>query len=162
MGPSTYGFRLWLGATIGTIVLGCAQARLMFREEGRVREAYVSEIELCQTQELPYFDLELSEIVPREIEQGGRANHRMTYVLCPENPTETISGTLTTEILHKGKPIELYNREEAYDLEEGRWTIDAFIDFPLDIPSGAYALQVVFSYEEGELRKVSPFTIEAK
>ena len=151
-----------LALALCSVALGCAMTRLMMRSEGVEHEAYPSEIPLCQSQELPYFDIELSELIPTEIEQGERANHRLTYVMCPEKPTQSMPGTLTKQILHKGEPIELYRSEEPFDLEEGRWTIDHFIVFPPDTAPGAYALEVVFAYEGGEVRRVSSFIVEPK
>jgi len=144
------------------LALGCTSLKLRFREPGEVLETFpepVAEEYHCDKRPLPYFTVEKNELIPHRVKPGSEFNHRMVYILCPENPTQVVSGKLDTRILFKGKPI--FAESIDHELKPGRWRVDTFIPIDAEVAPGIYALEIGFASKDGNFTKLSTFAVEA-
>lgn len=139
--------------------LGCAtpiwvgKIRRAMREPGQELVDLPTKIERqydCDERKLPFFQLEKNELNPIRVHPGGEFNHRIVYVMCPENPTEVIEGALVTRIHFKGEPI-VSETLDPFEVKPGRWIVDAFIALPEDAEVGVYALELRFTSEISEI-----------
>jgi len=132
------------------LLSGCASIRWAvqksLRQEGLVNLALPEAVWKeygCDEQDLPFFEIETYELIPRKVKPGGEFNHRITYALCPARPTEVLAGKLNTQILYKGKPI--LEENDPYEILPGRWRIDTFVEIPETAPPGIYSYQLKFA-----------------
>jgi hypothetical protein len=114
----------------------------------------------CDTQKRPFFIIEDNELIPPRVDSGDEFNHRMIYVMCPDQPTEVVSGRLATRIRFKGDPIAQLT-EEHYEIKPGRWVIDASVALPEDAEPGVYAYEVEFESDSLDFEKQLTFVVEA-
>jgi hypothetical protein len=140
-------------------VLGCAtpiwlgKIRRAVREPGQELVDLPGKVERqydCEEKKLPFFRLERNELNPLRVHPGGELNHRMVYAMCPQHPTEVIEGVLVTQIRFKGRPI-VSETLDKFEIQPGRWIIDAFITLPENAEMGVYALELRFKSETSEI-----------
>ena len=161
-GLARAGILLWLICSI-VLVAGCASIRFSLREPGVVHKTFADKVAReyhCDKRPLPFFEFEKSELVPEKIKPGREFNHRIVYVLCPERPTGVISGKLHTRILNRGEAIK--HEVVEMELQEGRWVVDTFITLPESAEPGAYAMQVTFDSDKGDLETIGSFVVLSK
>lgn len=139
--------------------LGCATPVWVGKVRRAVREPGQELVDLppkiqrqydCDEKKLPFFQLEKNELNPLRVHPGGEFNHRMVYVMCPENPTDVIEGILVTRIHFKGKPI-VSETLDPFEIKPGRWIVDAFIALPENAEVGVYALELRFTSKTSEI-----------
>jgi hypothetical protein len=142
-----------LVAAVLALATGCAGLRWSMqkslRNPGEHLEAFPEAVWQeydCAAQRRPFFVIERNELVPPRVKIGGEFNHRLVYALCPDQPTQTVSGRLQTKIRFRGDPI-VRETTEAYELKPGRWTVDAEVGLPETAEPGVYAYEI--SFESG-------------
>ena len=90
---------------------------------------------------------------------GGRVNYRLTYVMCPLKPSETIKTSVQRRMFFKGGQVAR-NVNDAFELKPGRWVVDSFFTLPTNSPLGVYALEVGFETPNGgAYKKVRSFVV---
>ena len=114
----------------------------------------------CGAQKRPFFIIERNELVPPRVRSGGEFNHRLVYVMCPVNPTEVVTGRLSTRIRFKGAPIVVEQLPE-WDLKPGRWVVDAMIALPANAEPGIYTYELQFESEPVAFEKSLTFVVRA-
>jgi hypothetical protein len=137
---------------------GCASSQTLGRMRRATRDPGQKLLDLpdkvakdyaCKERVLPWFKLERNEINPKRVEPGSQLNHRIEYALCPEKPTEVVTGTLTTRVRFKGEVV-LDEQIPDFEIKPGRWRVDAFVRLPEAAESGVYALEIHF--QQGRVR----------
>jgi len=88
------------------------------------------------------------EVVPQMIKPGARVNYRLSYVMCPRKPSETIKTSLQRRILFRGEQVARDVKDD-FELKPGRWVVDSFFTLPTNSPLGVYALEVGFKMPNG-------------
>ena len=142
-------------------LLGCAQLQFHLREPGEVNRGFPEEVAAeydCAKRRLPFFEVELDQLVPDRVAPGREFNHRLQYVVCPVEATEVVRGTLHTRILFRGEAI--HSETSPRELRPGRWVVDEFIRLPSDAQPGIYALQSEFRSPHGHFDARSTFLVE--
>lgn len=147
---------------------GCAGVRWSvqkaLRDPGERLETFPEEVWTeygCEERERPFFAIEKNELVPPRVVSGGEFNHRLVYVLCPEQPTEVVSGRLLTRIRFRGDPI-VRETTEAYELKPGRWVVDAEVQLPRDAEPGVYAYEIAFQGGDVAFERRLTFVVGAR
>jgi hypothetical protein len=113
----------------------------------------------CAQRERPFVWVESMEVVPEMIKPGGRVNYRLTYVMCPLKPSETIKTSVQRRMFFKGGQVAR-NVNDAFELKPGRWVVDSFFTLPTNSPLGVYALEVGFETPNGgAYKKVRSFVV---
>ncbi|MDJ0865173.1 MAG: hypothetical protein QNK03_03625 [Myxococcota bacterium] len=133
-----------------------------WRDPGEQLEAFpekVWEQYDCGEQELPFFKIEKSQLVPKRLQAGEDFNHRWVYALCPDRPTAVIAGTLDTTILFRGEPI-VRQLDESFEFKPGRWTVDAFVTIPEQAEPGIYSLVLAFAGTGMDFTERFTFAVE--
>ena len=115
----------------------------------------------CGAQKRPFFIIERNELVPPQVRSGGEFNHRLVYVMCPVNPTEVVTGRLSTRIRFKGSPI-VVEQLPAWDLKPGRWVVDAMVKLPASAEPGIYSYELQFESEPVAFEKSLTFVVRAR
>ncbi|MCH2171159.1 hypothetical protein MK489_10280 [Myxococcota bacterium] len=153
------------GLLAAVCALGCANLRWQveksLRQEGTVNRAFpevVWDEYNCEKRDLPFLEIETSELIPPEVEPGGDFNHRLVYALCPRRATEVVSGDLHTRILFKGRAIH-QETHSNYELRPGRWQVDTFVEIPLEAEPGVYAHEVEFSSRHARFERTITFLV---
>lgn len=161
------GHRVLAGVVTAVVGLsaawGCAQVSLTQREPGAKLVTFpgkVAEEYKCSERQLPFFEVEVSELSPHTIRPGSKIQHRFIYVMCPSRISGVIPGTLTTRIHHRGKPI--YTNMTRHELQPGRWAVDATITLPKAAASGIYTLEARFKSRSGGFNAQADFLIEGR
>ncbi len=113
----------------------------------------------CAERSLPFFIVELDELVPPRVRAGGEFNHRMVYALCPAAPTQVVSGGLSTRIRFRGEPI-FHETEAVYELRPGRWRVDTIVEVPDHAEPGVYAYEIEFASASLRFERGLTFLIE--
>jgi len=142
-------------------LLGCAQLQFHLREPGEVNRGFPEEVAAeydCAERSLPFFQVELDQLVPDRVAPGHEFNHRLQYVVCPVEATQVVRGTLHTRILFRGEAI--HAEASPRELLPGRWVVDEFIRLPSDARPGIYALQSEFESPHGRFDARSTFLVE--
>ena len=106
----------------------------------------------CAERERPFVRVESMEVVPEMIKPGGRVNYRLTYVMCPRHPSETVKTSVQRRMLFNGGQVA-QNVNDAFELKPGRWVVDSFFTLPTNSPLGVYALEVGFVTPDGGAHK---------
>jgi hypothetical protein len=156
----------WL--LLAGLATGCAGLRWSvqkaLREEGArladFPEAVAAEYG-CASRELPFFEIEQSEILPPRVRAGGEFNHRLVTVLCPARPTEVEIGTLVEEIRFRGRIVHGETRER-FEIRPGRWILDAMVELPPDAEPGVYAYELRFSAPHVAFEQRWTFSVEPR
>ncbi len=153
-----------LAALFGGV--GCASLWWSFekalRKPGQQLETFpdkVSEEYDCARKRLPFFKIEVNELVPPRIKPGSELNHRLIYVMCPARRTGVITGKLATQIRFRGRAI-LSDTIPRFEIKPGRWVIDSFIRLPEFAETGIYALDMRFSHQTLKFAKSLTFLAE--
>jgi hypothetical protein len=115
----------------------------------------------CGSQRRPFFMIERNELVPPQVRTGGEFNHRLVYVMCPVNPTEVVTGKLSTRIRFKGAPI-VVDLQPDWDLKPGRWVVDASVALPADAEPGIYTYELQFESKPVAFEKSLTFVVRAR
>jgi hypothetical protein len=115
----------------------------------------------CQKQARPFFVIERNELVPARVDAGGEFSHRLVYAMCPDNPTEVVSGRLLTRIRYRGEPI-VRETTEAYEIKPGRWVVDSTVTLPRDAHPGVYAYELAFQSMDVTFEKRLTFVVGAR
>jgi hypothetical protein len=146
---------------------GCASARWWvqksLRSPGESLAALPDEVWQeydCAAQKRPFFIIERNELVPPRVRSGGEFNHRLVYVMCPVNPTEVVTGHLSTRIRFKGSPIVVEQLPD-WDLKPGRWVVDAMVALPENAEPGIYTYELQFVSEPVVFEKSLTFVVHA-
>jgi hypothetical protein len=157
---------LALALVLGT-ASGCASTRWWLqkslRSPGENLAALPDEVWQeydCGAQKRPFFIIERNELVPPRVRSGGEFNHRLVYVMCPVNPTEVVTGRLSTRIRFKGSPIVVEQLPE-WDLKPGRWVVDAMVALPENAEPGIYTYELQFESEPVVFEKSLTFVVRA-
>ncbi len=159
---ATTALALLLVATLGCTAVGMARRAL--REPGQKLITLPDEVAAdysCESRRLPYFVFEKQEVNPNRVKPGDEFNHRFVYALCPREATEVTGGTLRTRIRYKGKVL-LQDRDEAFELQPGRWAVDSFIRLPDDAKPGVYALEIEFTSRRVRFDHSATFGVDAR
>jgi hypothetical protein len=150
------------------LLVGCASLRWSviksFRDPGEELRSFPEEVWKeydCEDQRRPFFIMEDNELVPPRVKPAREFNHRMVYALCPVNPTEVVSGTLSTRIRFKGRPI-VRDTVAPYELRPGRWVVDAFVSLPDDAEPGIYAYEIQFDGAGVDFDERLTFVVESR
>ncbi len=157
------GMLRWSLACAGALLLilpACTTIVLSMRTAGEENISMPDEVAeeyYCDKRQLPFFEVEKNELLPERGRPGEEMSHRLIYVMCPKRPTEVVTGTLDTRILHKGKI--LYRETIQQDLKPGRWRIDTFVPLPEAAEAGAYALHIDFKSKQGNFSRQSDFVV---
>ena len=114
----------------------------------------------CGSQKRPFFIIERNELVPPRVRSGGEFNHRLVYVMCPVNPTEVVTGRLSTRIRFKGSPI-VEDQLPDWDLKPGRWVVDAMVALPENAEPGIYSYELQFESTPVAFEKSLTFVVRA-
>jgi len=141
---------------------GCAMLQMKLREPGQKNKGFPEDVAYeynCEKRPLPWFQVEQNEVLPDKLTPGEEFNHRMSYVMCPQDVTDVVSGTMYTRILFRGKPV--LQEKQKHDLLPGRWVLDAFVTLPNDLKPGIYALQAEFKSKKGNFEAKSTFLVES-
>ena len=153
------------GLLAAVCTFGCASLRWQFekslRQEGTVNRAFpevVWEEYDCAQRELPFLEIETSELIPPEVSPGSDFNHRLVYALCPRRATEVVSGDLQTRILFKGHAIHR-ETHRSYELRPGRWRVDTFVEIPAEAEPGIYAHELEFSSRHIQFERTATFLV---
>jgi len=102
----------------------------------------------CTERKRPFARVESMEVVPQMIKPGARVNYRLSYVMCPRKPSETIKTSLQRRILFRGEQVARDVKDD-FELKPGRWVVDSFFTLPTNSPLGVYALEVGFKMPNG-------------
>jgi hypothetical protein len=113
----------------------------------------------CEKKKLPWLEVESQEIWPKRVRAGEELGHRLVYALCTAAPTQVVSGTLETRIVHRGQSTVLESLPN-HDLRPGRWVVDLFITVPPDAPDGVYALEIAFEGSGLAFERQETFAVE--
>jgi hypothetical protein len=142
-------------------VSGCATLKKTFRKPGEKLESFpeaVWEEYDCDSQKRPFFIIEENELVPEKVSPGGDFNHRMIYVMCPRQATETVQGDLQTRIRFRGSPI-VRKTTKAYEIKPGRWIVDSEVVLPEEAEPGVYAFELAFKSRSLSFDKSLTFVV---
>jgi hypothetical protein len=113
----------------------------------------------CSNRERPFVRAESMEVLPEMIRPGGRVNYRLTYVMCPAEPSAVIKTRVARRMLFKGEQVAR-NVNDGFEIKPGRWVVDSFFTLPADTPLGVYSLEVVFEAPDGlSHKKVRSFVV---
>jgi hypothetical protein len=112
----------------------------------------------CGEKNLPFIQIEKNEIIPPRVEPGGKVNHRLIYVACTTEPAGVIRGTLHRRIYFKAAVTA--DEGSDFEVQPGRWTLDAFTTVPKDAEAGVYALEVEFDTPKARFREIQSFQVE--
>jgi hypothetical protein len=115
----------------------------------------------CTSQKRPFFMIERNELVPPQVTTGGEFNHRLVYAMCPQNPTEVVTGKLSTRIRFRGAPI-VVDVQSGWDLKPGRWVVDALVALPADAEPGIYSYELEFESEPVAFEKRLTFVVRSR
>jgi hypothetical protein len=116
----------------------------------------------CDERERPFVRVEAMEVVPEMVKPGARVNYRLTYVMCPRKPSETIKTSLQRRLLFRGEQVA-HNVNDAFELKPGRWVVDSFFTLPTNSPLGVYALEVYFRTPDGKAQtQARSFVVSAE
>ena len=144
---------------------GCASTRWsvvkQFRTPGESLETFpeiVWEEYDCETQQRPFLVIEQNDLTPTTIVAGRDFGHRMVYVMCPAQPTEVVTGKLSTRIRFKGNPI-VRQMDSRYEIKPGRWVIDAIVHLPEEAEPGVYAYELEFKSGSLDFHKSLTFVV---
>jgi len=113
----------------------------------------------CTERELPLVMVEKNEIIPPRVKAGGEINHRLLYAVCTAEPAGVIRGDLHRRIYFKGNVMD-DEVKSGFELQPGRWTLDAFSTVPGDAEPGVYALEVEFVAKRARFREIQSFQVE--
>ena len=113
----------------------------------------------CEKKKLPWLQVESQELWPKRVQAGQELGHRLVYVLCTSEPTEVVSGTLETRLVHRGKSSLLESLPD-HDLRPGRWIVDVFMTVPSDAPDGVYELEIAFKSPSLHFARRETFAVE--
>ena len=162
------GHRTLALALAMTLVSGCAGLRWQlakpFRAPGESLAAFpekVWEEYDCGSQKRPFFMIEKNELMPHTVRPGGDFGHRLVYILCPEQPTGVVSGSLATQIRFRGVPL-VVQTDGSYEIKPGRWVVDARIRLPESAEPGVYAYELAFEGGDVQFDKSLTFVVEAR
>lgn len=101
------------------------------------------------------FHLEYIEIRPDIAQPGELINHRLFYYLC----APSLKANVTRVVFSPEK--EVYREVTNYEFEAGAWAIGTLFVLPTDIPSGAYKVDTIISYQNKTVLKHSaPFSVK--
>lgn len=139
-----------LAVLLGVGLTSCASLRWSvqrsFRPPGEHLESFPELVWAeydCASQQRPFLVIEENELLPPRVRAGGAFNHRLIYAMCPQRPTEVVSGRLQTRIRYRGHPI-VRETTEDYEIKPGRWVVDAEVTLPSDAGAGVYAYEISF------------------
>ena len=151
---------LTLALCLATSV-ACTTVQLKMRKPGEKLVSFPEPVAReyhCDKRPLPFFEVEESQLLPKRVGPGSEFNHRMVYVLCPDQPTAVVKGKITSQILYRGAPI--FSEVIQGELRPGRWMVDTFIPLPADAQPGIYSLHVTFSSAQGKFETQDTFSVE--
>ncbi len=112
----------------------------------------------CKKKPLPFVDLIHNEVIPETLAAGDEINHRFIYVMCPEQATQVMTGTLYRSFFSKGEMI-FEHEIENFELSPGRWIIDALVTIPAQADPGVYSIRISFSAPDPIFEKDIPFSV---
>jgi hypothetical protein len=151
-----------------SLACGCAGVRWSLqkalRDPGEVLQSFPEEVWQeydCDHQRRPFFVIESNELVPPVVHSGGDFNHRLVYVMCPDRPTEVISGKLDTRIRFRGLPL-VRQSDASYEIKPGRWVVDSFVELPDDADPGIYAFELAFQGQGLSFERKLTFHVRAR
>ena len=153
---------VFLVVSTGCIAVGLARRAL--RTPGSTMIALPDEVAAryaCESRRLPYFVFEKQEVNPDRVHPGDEFNHRFVYALCPREATVTTRGVLRTRIRYKGRVL-LQDKDDAFELQPGRWAVDSFIRLPDDARPGVYALELEFTSRRIRFEHSATFGVDAR
>lgn len=162
MGGAKAVAALVLGLTCASCASLPAPLDRPFRTPGEKLVAFPEAVGIeygCDQKKLPWFEVESQEIWPKRVNAGDEVGHRLVYVLCTPSPTEVVTGTLETRIVHRGKATVLESLPQ-HDLRPGRWIVDLFVNVPAQAPDGIYALEIAFKSPSVNFQRQETFAVE--
>ena len=112
----------------------------------------------CDQRDLPYVQIEENEVIPVRIKSGDKINHHMVYSLCPPGPTEIVPTHLMREIYYKGNII-FQDANKNYELQPGRWSVDAFITVSEKAQPGVYSLRIELDTGKEKITQNANFVV---
>jgi len=101
---------------------------------------------------LPYLRIEENGFVPATVSAGKETSHRLVYVLCPHDASDSYTGVLTRTLRHDGARV-FRDVTKDFTLQGGKWLVDAIFVTPPEATPGEYSLDVEFQAGPG-LRQV--------
>jgi hypothetical protein len=98
----------------------------------------------CDTKPLPFFRVDLDEVIPPVLRPGGTMTHRLVYAMCPATPGQVIQGPFRTNVYQSSQLVRS-NTENNYMIHPGKWVVDTQITIPREEPPGVYVLENGFT-----------------
>lgn len=115
----------------------------------------------CDQRDLPYIQIENSEVIPVRLKAGQRINHHMIYSMCPRGPTEVVPTRLVRHIYYKGTVI-FQDANADFELKPGRWSVDAFVTVSDKAEPGIYSLEIELNTDKEKMTENTNFVVVEK